>query len=197
MNCSGSFGRNTSARLSKLNSSFPGETFRDPVFEKVIISDAFLTQSGKISAIWQKMIGIVAKTNFDVSEETIWEKFLSVENFVALNFLSDFELIFLHFWQESLAGLSELCFYVFDVLFKDFLSKTVFLKNIGIEQKHFRFLAINNGQCCQKNQNPCSKQIEEKKVLEKLTIFFFILSNKNFQYFREKKISSVDETAFN
>ena len=71
------------------------------------------------------MIGIVAKTTFDVCEETIWGKIISVENFGAVLLLSDFELIFWHFWQDSLACLSELCIYVSDVPFADFISKIV------------------------------------------------------------------------
>ena len=159
--------------MSKLNSSFPGEAFRDHDFEKIIFSDAFLTQSGKEQQIDRKWSASLPKPP-SMSPKKLSEKsFFSVENFVAVIFLSDFELLFLHFWQESLAGLSKLCFYVFDVLFADFISKTViFLKTIGIEQKHFRFLGINNGQCCQKINFHVQKKIEEKKLLGKLTTVF-------------------------
>ena len=115
------------------------------------------------------MIGIIAKTTFDVSEETNWGKKFSSENFVSVIFLSDFDWIFLHSWKESLAGISERCFYVFDVLLKTFSETVNHQRFIRIEQKHFRFLAVNNRQCCQKIKLHVQKKKEEKTLLGKLT----------------------------
>ena len=164
MNSSCSFGKSTSAGLPKLNSTFPGETFSLFFWKTYNFAYIFDLRRKKYSNITENDRHR-SQATFDVSQKAIWGKILSVENFVAVTFLSDFKYFFLIFWPESLAGLIELCVCLSDVLFADFISKRVdFSKTIGIEQKHLKFLAVNIRQCCQKIKLHVQKKKEGKKI---------------------------------
>ena len=164
VNSSSSFGKSTSAVLPKLNSTFPGEAFS--IFFWKCYNFAYFSdlKRKKYSNVTENDRHRCQAT-FDVSQETIGRKIPSVENFVAVTFLSDFESFFLLFWPEGLAGLLELCVCLSVVLFADFFSEIVdFSKTIGIEQKHIKFLAVNIRQCCQKIKLHVQKKKEGKNI---------------------------------
>ena len=157
-----SFGKSTSAGLSKLNSTFPGETFTIyfwKTYNFAIFSDLKRKKYSNVSENDRHRI----QATFDDSQETIWGKVLCVENFVGVTFLSDFGSFFALSTGKFGRFIRTVCLPVRCNLCRLHFKSSWFFKTFWNWAETLKVFGSKNSPVLSKNQSICSKEKRREK----------------------------------
>ena len=193
---SSNFGKSTSAGLSKLNSTFPGETFS--IFFWKTYNFAYL-----FDLKWKKYSNITendrhrCQATFDVSRETSWWKNNFCWKLCCGNFSLGFWVIFLALLARMFGKfIGIVCLRFQCTVCRHLFKNSWFFENYWKWTETLKFFGSKNSPVLSKKSITCSKEKSSEKVFLENSQSFSDFEHIELSVVRQKMISNDSKTAF-